>query len=197
VTGLPYTFAGPLLTERLVLRVMTRDDVDDIYTYQSREDVCRYLPFEPRTREEVVEKVAKFSSALTLASDNDFWQLAIERADAPGQVIGDLYFSLRSTVNQTAEIGWTLHPEHSGNGYMTEAARTMLGIAFADLRLHRVMANIDPRNHSSAALCKRLGMREEAYFVEDMWFKGEWGDTGIYAILAREFRATSTTPRSP
>ena len=197
MTGLPYTFEGPLRTERLLLRAMTLSDVDDIYAYQSLEEVCRYLPFEPRTREEVVEKVAKFSSALTLACDNDFWQLAIERADDPGHVIGDLYFSLRSTVNQTAEIGWTLSPDHSGNGYMSEAARTVLGIAFGELGLHRVMANIDPRNDASAALCKRLGMREEAYFVEDMWFKGEWGDTGIYAILAREFKATSMTPRSP
>ena len=73
----------------------------------------------------------------------------------------------------------------------------MLGIAFADLAPAPRMANIDPRNHSSAALCKRLGMREEAYFVEDMWFKGAWGDTGIYAILEREFKAMSTTPRSP
>jgi len=30
-------------------------------------------------------------------------------------------------------------------------------------------------------------MREEAYFVEDVWFKGAWGDTAIYAILDREW----------
>lgn len=33
----------------------------------------------------------------------------------------------------------------------------------------------------------RLGTREEAYFVKDVMFKGEWGDTGIYAILADEW----------
>jgi len=32
-------------------------------------------------------------------------------------------------------------------------------------------------------------MREEAHFVEDLWFKGEWADTGIYAVLDREWRA--------
>jgi hypothetical protein len=32
-------------------------------------------------------------------------------------------------------------------------------------------------------------MREEAYHVEDCWSKGEWTDTGIYALLAREGRA--------
>ena len=46
--NLPYTFPSPLRTERLTLRTMVAGDVDDIYAYQSREDVCRYLTFGPR-----------------------------------------------------------------------------------------------------------------------------------------------------
>jgi aminoglycoside 6'-N-acetyltransferase len=75
---------------------------------------------------------------------------------------------------------------------MTEAARAVLDVAFGRLGLHRVRAVLDPRNHPSAALCTRLGMREEARFVEDLWFKGAWGDTGIYAILDREWRPSLT-----
>jgi RimJ/RimL family protein N-acetyltransferase len=189
---LPYEFAGPLRTERLVLRAMTAADVDDIHAYQSREDVCRYLSFEPRTREEVAAKVAKYSTALTLGGEGDFWQLAVERADDPGRVIGDVYFTIKSTANSTGEIGWTLHPDHAGRGYMTEAASAVLDIAFSRLRLHRVRAELDPRNEGSVRLCKRLGMRDEAYFVEDLWFKGAWGDTTIYAILDREWAARTT-----
>jgi RimJ/RimL family protein N-acetyltransferase len=68
----------------------------------------------------------------------------------------------------------------------------VLEIAFNDLGLHRVRAVLDPRNDASVALCKGLGMREEAYFVEDLWFKGAWGDTAIYAILDREWAARAT-----
>jgi len=57
-----YEFSAPVRTDRLVLRAMTSQDVDDIHAYQSRPDVCRYLMFEPRTREEVAEKVAKYSA---------------------------------------------------------------------------------------------------------------------------------------
>jgi RimJ/RimL family protein N-acetyltransferase len=181
--NLPYEFA-PLRTERLLLRTMTDGDVDAIHAYQSREDVCRYLPYEPRTREEVVEKVAKFSTATTLAADGDYWQLAMDR---DGHVIGDVYFTIKSVENSTAEIGWTLHPDYHGQGYMSEGARAVLGIAFGEIAVHRVMAQLDPRNHASIALCRRLGLREEAYHVEDLWFKGEWGDTGVYAILEREW----------
>jgi RimJ/RimL family protein N-acetyltransferase len=184
---LPYEFAAPLRTARLVLRTMRDEDIDDIHAYHSRADVCRYLPFEPRTRDEVAEKVAKFSTALALNADGDYWQLAIERADDPGRVIGDVYFTIKSVADATGEIGWVLHPDHTGQGYMTEAASAVLAIAFDELGLHRVRAVLDPRNHASVALCTRLGMRQEAYFVEDLWFKGEWGDTAIYAILDREW----------
>jgi RimJ/RimL family protein N-acetyltransferase len=191
---LPYELCAPLRTERLRLRPMTAADVDDIHAYHSREDVCRYLMYEPRSREEVAEKVAQYSQAIALTGDGDYWQLALERAEAPGRVIGDLYFAIESVANATAEIGWVLNPEYAGRGYMTEAAGAVLGLAFGELGLHRVKTTLDPRNASSAALCKRLGMREEAYFVEDLWFKGEWGDTSIYAMLDREWAARGADP---
>lgn len=186
---LPIEFAGPRHTTRLILRTMTRKDVDDIHAYQSREDVCRYLPFRPRTHDEVAEKVAKYAQALALNGDGDYWQLAVTLAGEPDWVIGDVYFTIKSVADASGEIGWTLHPDYAGRGYMTEAASAVLNIAFADIRLHRVMAQLDARNHSSIALCERLRMRREAHFVEDIWFKGRWGDTGIYAILGREWAA--------
>lgn len=186
---LPHEFARPLRTARLFLRAMTEADVNDVHAYQSRADVCRYLPYEPRTRDEVAEKVAMYSEAVALNGNGDFWQLAIERIDDPGHVIGDVYFTIRSTANASAEIGWSLHPDQRGRGYMTEAAGAMLRIAFQEIGVHRVIAQLDPRNAASIALCKRLGMRAEANFVEDTWFKGEWGDTAIYALLDREWAA--------
>jgi RimJ/RimL family protein N-acetyltransferase len=186
---LPYAFPGPLRTARLVLRVMTDDDVDDIYAYESDPDVCRYLPFEPRDRDEVAAKIAKSSTARVLNGAGDFWQLAVERASHPGHVIGDVFFTIKDITSATCEVGWVLHPDHTGSGYMTEAARAVLEIAFSELGLHRAIAQLDPRNHASSALCERLGMRLEAHFVEDLWFKGAWGDTAIYAILDREWPA--------
>ena len=182
---LPYTFE-PVRTERLLLRMMTTDDVDDIHAYQSRDDVCRYLLFEPRDRALVAEKVAQHAQATTLTGDGDYWQIAVE---LNGRVIGDVFFTIKSVEHSTGEIGWTMHPDFHGRGYMTEAASAGLRIAFETLGLHRVIAVLEPHNAASTALCRRLGMREEAYHVEDMWVKGRWEDTGIYALLAREWAA--------
>ena len=101
---LPYEFLAPVRTARLVLRAMTDEDVDDVHDYQSRPDVCRYLPFAPRTRDDVSEKVAKYSTALALRGDGDFWQLAIERHGDPGRVIGDLYFTIKNAANARVSV---------------------------------------------------------------------------------------------
>jgi RimJ/RimL family protein N-acetyltransferase len=193
VTGprLPYRFEQPLVTPRLLLRTMTSADVDEVHAYQSREDVCRYLLLEPRSREQVAEKVDQHARAVRLAADGDYLQLALELRDnqeAPGRLIGDSYFTIASTEHSRGEIGWTMHPEFTGRGYASEAARAVLGLAFDTLGLHRVFAELDPRNDASIALCRRLGMREEAYFVQDMMFKGDWADTGLYAILDEEWQ---------
>jgi RimJ/RimL family protein N-acetyltransferase len=188
----PAVFSTPVRTERLTLRLMTDADVDDIHKYQSREDVCRYLLFEPRSREEVAEKVAQHALATTLEKDGDYWQLAVElpaTATAPSRVIGDIYFTIASLANSRGEIGWSLHPDFAGKGFASEAANAVLDIAFRTIRFHRVIAELDPRNGASIALCKRLGMREEAFFVKDLWFQNDWGDTGMYAILRDEWEA--------
>jgi RimJ/RimL family protein N-acetyltransferase len=193
--GLPFHFTAPLVTERLVLRLMTPDDVDAVHAYQSREDVCRYLLYEPRTHEQVTARVAEHARADRLAVDGDHLQLALELRDSEdhrGQVIGDSYFSLSSVEHLRAEIGWTLHPDHAGRGYASEAATAVLDLAFTTIGLHRVHAELDPRNHASVAMCRRLGLREEAYFVRDMWFKGDWADTGVHAVLAEEWLARSS-----
>jgi RimJ/RimL family protein N-acetyltransferase len=189
---LPYVFTRPIHTERLVLRLMAASDVDDIHAYQSREDVCRFLLYEPRTRDDVAERIARNALATTLEKDGDYLQLALElpaTPDAPARVIGDSFFTLSSVENSRGEIGWTMHPDFMGKGYAAEAARAVLGLAFETLRLHRVYAELDPHNEASIALCGRLGMREEAYFVSDLLFKGEWADTGLYAILREEWLA--------
>ena len=189
--SLPFVFTEPIRTERLTLRLMTEADVDDVFAYQSREDVCEHLLHGPRSRDEVVDMVAKYGAATRLAEDHDWIEPAIELTlpDGTLRVIGHMYLNLASVENLGAEIGWTLHPDFFGKGYASEAATAILDLAFGELGLHRVRAELDPRNDASIALCRRLGMREEAFFVKDMMFKGDWADTGVYAILDTEWAA--------
>jgi RimJ/RimL family protein N-acetyltransferase len=195
-TYVAHDFAA-LHTQRLLVRVMTSTDLDDIHSYMSNPEVCRYLLHEPRSRETVAEKIAEWSGMGRLAEAGDDLELAMELTTSgpgAGRVIGHTYFKLTNVDDLSGEIGWTLHPNFEGKGYATEAAEAMLAYAFTDLNLHRVVAELDPRNGKSVALSLRLGMRKEAHLREHMWLKNEWSDTGIYAILSREWYSRPNTP---
>ena len=183
---IPYEFAGPLRTERLELRLLTPDDVDDVHAWMGDPAVAEYQLYEPRTRDEVASKIAEYGAAGRLEKDGDYLQPAVV---LDGRVIGCIYFHLTSVSDLTAEIGWAFTAAFHGRGYATEAASAVLSLGFDGVGLHRVYAELDPRNAASIALCERLGMRHEAHFVEHMMFKGDWADTGVYGILDREWAA--------
>jgi RimJ/RimL family protein N-acetyltransferase len=176
----------PIVTERLRLRPLTVDDSDDVYSYSSLEEVCRYIPYAPRTREDVHRFLT--DEKRTRSTLDDEGQVLAVAMELPGAgVIGDLVLFWRSKEHGSGEIGWVQSPAHGGRGYATEAARALLNLAFDDLRLHRVVARVDDRNEPSARMCRRLGMRQEAHLVENEWFKGEWSSELDFAILDREW----------
>lgn len=184
--GLPWDF-HPLVGERLTLDLLRAADFGALYELQSDPDVCRYLLYEPRSREKVAEVLERDAATTRLENPGDYLQPAIR---VEGVLVGTMYLELhRAEPDRTAEIGWILATEAQGHGYAEEAARLLLDAAFGEIGLHRVYAELDPRNEASVALCERLGMRHEGEFVEHMWLKGEWTDTGHYAILEREWAA--------
>jgi RimJ/RimL family protein N-acetyltransferase len=113
------------------------------------------------------------------------WELAVARGD---RLVGRAGLACKDQGRQ-AMIWYLLDPAVWGRGYATEAARALVAFAFEGLGVRRVYADVDPRNGASARVCERLGMRREAHFVEDVEVRGEWCDTAIYALLAREWAA--------
>ena len=181
---LPWTFSR-LVGPRVTLDPLRPDDLEPLFAMQSDPEVCRYLLYEPRSREKVEEVLARDAGAILLEKPGDYLQPVIR--DEHGGFAGTLYLELKSVDDRAAEIGWILLPSAQGHGYAAEAASLLLDFCFDQLGLHRVYAELDPRNTASVALCLRLGMRHEGHFVEDMFLKGEWTDTGRYAILDREW----------
>ncbi len=181
----------PIETDRLLLRPLDPvGDVEDVYAYSSRPDVCRYIPSEPKDRDQVREWLAARRS--TLDDEGQPLGLAVVSRET-GQVIGDVLLFWRSREHGSGELGYVFNPDFHGRGYATEACAAMLDIAFDGLGLHRVIARIDSRNDASGAVLRRLGMRQEGYLVQNEWFKGEWTDEVDFAMLASEWRSARPT----
>lgn len=187
----------PIETERLLLRPIDPEgDADAIHAYLSREDVCAFIPIEPRTREQVVERYRQERFSRTaLTEPGQALALAVVRKDT-GVLVGDVLLMWNDGANRGAEIGYVFDPAQHGHGYATEAARALLRLGFEGLGLHRMTGRIEDRNTASAAVLRRIGMRQEAVHVENEWFKGRWSTGVVFAILDREWRALQRAGRT-
>lgn len=185
--------AWPVHTERLALRPATSEDLRATWQFPRLHDVSRWLTQAPATLEQYR---GPFLDPASLAKS-----LVIE---LDGDVIGDLMLSVDDAWGQAevathaqatqAELGWVLHPAHSGRGYATEAVRELLRIGFEDLSLRRLTATCLMDNVASWRLMARVGMRREVHAHADALHRsGRWMDTYGYAILAGEHRRANTS----
>ena len=171
----------PIRTERLLLREFRDADLADIQAYAEIPEVCRFMVWGPNTLQ---DSRAFLDRAL---AQQGTWPrkhvgLAIER---DGVVIGSIRMDLQADAD--ADIGYTFHQDHWGQGLATEASTALLNVAFGTVGLHRVWATCDVENAGSFGVMRKLGMRREAEFRQDRLIRGVWCDSYLYAILADEW----------
>jgi len=104
-------------------------------------------------------------------------------------VVGDCSIHFRGDDPRQVELGITLAPTHQRRGLAAEALGSILEYVFRRLGKHRVSAITDAENHAAAGLLRRLGFRQEAHYIEHMWFNGAWGSEYLFALLCREWQA--------
>lgn len=175
---------------RVRLRPFVEADLDAMAAYRGDPEVCRYLPFEPQTADDIRHRIGYLFGRTTLEGERAGVVFVIERV-GDDRVVGDLVLFHLSPKSGSAEIGWVVSPSVAGQGLASEAVRALVDIAFGAYGLRRLTARIDAENTRSIALAERLGMRREAHHVENEWFKGRWSDELIYALLSREWTPTT------
>ncbi|MFD3412076.1 GNAT family N-acetyltransferase [Streptomyces cyaneofuscatus] len=177
----------PIRTARLSLSPFTPEDEADMWDFESRADVARFLFNEPRTREDNARELADRCTRTSLAREGDVLLPAIRYE---GRVIGWTQLIWVHEAARQGEFGYVLHPAYQGRGFAGEAAVEMLRIGFEQVGLHRIVGRCEARNTASARVMERLGLRKEAELIDSLVFKGDWGSECVYAMLAAEWRRT-------
>ncbi len=179
--------APEILTKRLCLTQLIKSDAPAMHAYRSDPEVCRYQSFEPTSQKEVEAFIAGLLEN-RFNMPGTWFQFGIRLRNS-NVLIGDLGVHFMDDDPRQTEIGYTIGPKHQGQGYATEAVLGILGHLFESLGMHRVFASVDPRNAPSIALLERVGMRREAHFRKSLWFKGDWADDMVFAMLESEWRS--------
>jgi RimJ/RimL family protein N-acetyltransferase len=146
-----------LETERLTLRRFTMDDAGRLYDLDNDPEVMRYINGGTPTPRDVIERDLL---PLFLCYDSHhavfgFWA-GVERAT--GEFVG--WFSLRpvEASPDTAVLGYRLRRAAWGKGYATEGARALIGAAFGDPDVGRVVATTYEHNAASRRVMEKCGM---------------------------------------
>ncbi|MFD0902823.1 GNAT family N-acetyltransferase [Actinomadura sediminis] len=132
---------------------------------------------------------------ISLPSGPEEFQAYLDRYERPGEeaVLVCLRGSGRiaGVVNinsiirgrlQSGSVAYAAFAHAAGQGYMTEGLGLVVRYAFEELRLHRLEAQIQPENHASLRLVRRVGFRYEGYSPELLFIDGAWRDHERWAI---------------
>lgn len=161
----------PIETERLLLRAYGEDDADRVLDIQSRLDVIRWLgnpPYLPmKDRAEALVWIAKWPAVHEEDPRLGGWAIEIRET---GVVAGTAMLVELPNGEGKVQIGWHLHPDSVGKGYVTEAALAVLAAGFAG-GLPEIWADMFEDNAASAAVARRLGMAELGV-IDDPWYGG-------------------------
>lgn len=172
-------------TPRLSLRWLTADDAGALYTIFSDPEVMRYWSTppltDPREARAMIDEIHEHFRRRDLFK----WGVARREDDL---VIGTCTLAHIDPQNRRAEIGYALAREHWGRGYIREALMALIDFAFESLNLHRIEADVDPRNAASVRVLEHFGFQREGYMRERWLVGGGVYDSIFYGLLRSEWR---------
>jgi RimJ/RimL family protein N-acetyltransferase len=176
----------PLIrADRLLLDELKLKDAHAMYLYRSSPEVMKYQTWHPASEQEV-RAFIRTTNRAGFDTKDSWFQLGIY-LETSQQLIGDLGIHFLPPDGRQLEIGATISPSHQHKGYATEAVKALLHFVFKDLKKHRVIASVDPKNAASIRLLEKIGMRKEGLFRQSVWTGKEWADDLRYALLEDEW----------
>jgi RimJ/RimL family protein N-acetyltransferase len=173
-------------TPRLTLRQLAEADVPALFAIFRDREAMMYWSRPAMT--DATQAEALLREIQKLDESGAFFQWGIARHE-DGLVIGTCTLFRIDWAHRRCELGYILRRDLWGQGLATEALTVLVEHAFGPLALHRLEADIDPRNAGSIRLIERLGFKREGHLRERYFVAGDIQDSLIYGLLAPEWRS--------
>ncbi|PIC56454.1 GNAT family N-acetyltransferase [Sporosarcina sp. P12(2017)] len=169
-----------LETDRLILRELTTEDAEGIFSCFSNEDVTRFYGQETFKSVAEAEKIIDIFSKNYREKRGIRW--GIERKETKG-IIGTIGFNAWLPKHKRAEIGYEIHPQQWRKGYTSEAVSQVISYGFDVMGLTRIGAVVFIENEASNKLLGKVGFQQEGVLRNYMYQDGKPYDTYVYSLL--------------
>ena len=104
-----------------------------------------------------------------------------------GTLLGTIGLHYVEWFDRSAELGYWITSAAEGRGYVTRAAKAVIGFAFGVVGMHRIVVRCAVGNDRSCRVAERLGFRREGLLREAHSVGGKFLDQHLYALLRHEF----------
>lgn len=178
-------FTLPVIeTDRLILRSIEYADVEALFAYFSRDEVTRYYDLDSfDDRDQALALIQNWKDRYE-RQEVVRWGITLESSDL---LIGTCGYHNLKKKHLKAEIGYDLHPEYWGQGFMKEAVSAILTYGFKQMDLNRVEALVHVDNSASRQLLDKSGFKQEGVLREGLMKNKSAVDAALYSILKREY----------
>lgn len=169
--------------DRILMRSVQPSDAQELFSYRRDAEANRYQGWIPACPDDV-DVFIRTRISPEFDQPGTWHQMVLILKES-GIIAGDV--GIHFIDEDQVELGITLAKNYQGQGLATEALSAVIRLLFNDLKKHRIIASVDPRNDPSIRLIKRLGFRQEAHFRQSLRIGDEWVDDLVFAILATEW----------
>lgn len=174
-------------TERIELHLSNPDMTHEVTDYwiRNREFLSNLEPKRPEEyyTEEYQRKIL-LNEYLFVYGSNQFKFWITKKGEK--RIIGNI--NLNGVIKgsfSSCFISFRRDKDEVGKGFMKEAIEKGIEIAFKDIGLHRIEANIMPSNTLDLKLCEEIGFYNEGYAKRYLKINGVWEDH-IHMVLLNE-----------
>jgi RimJ/RimL family protein N-acetyltransferase len=157
---------SPLRTRRLVIRPLKRGDDHAIYpaVRESIEELAPWLPWASEGYDPAACRGFVRAAMRDFAAGRDYALVMFTR---DGHFVGGTGFHVRGGDSaRYYEIGYWCRTPLTGHGYVTEAVKALLRLAFRAPEVHRVEIRCDPRNRASERVIRKAGLKKEGHLLK-------------------------------
>jgi ribosomal-protein-alanine N-acetyltransferase len=180
------TLFPTLDTERLLLREIVHADAPALYEVHGDPESMRWFGVDPVPNEAAAAKLVDlFASWRTLVNPGVRWGLQVR---GQSTLIGTCGLFGWHRAWRRCTVGYELHSQARGNGYMDEALRAVITWGFANMELNRIEAQVHPSNAASLRSVERLGFKREGLLRQVGFWGGKYHDMYQYSLLQEEWR---------